>query len=368
MAILYGTTADGDSLPVEVNEFGQLIAQGLQGQPGAEGPPGPPGLPELPPDPFEGAILGWENNTLAWLGGSVPIPGGTYGPILEYSNGILFFESIPVLPSRAELLMTNAQGEVVSWSVNSAPIVKFGPQNPLEASLQSDLNLNFFQIGDVVQEVNAYNQAQIWSETGTFTYTSNGKNAFDGDISTSWLPIADKRSTYTFAEPVLGATYQVFLEVSTSNAGFQINGQDVPVGLGRQLHDVTPWVDAGGLRSIQIAYFPGQYSQSLFYLVVDNQILVDANLPPGPVEQIKVTDIAPSTPSMTLSGGTYKVGDRIFSPDKSGVGSVGSTTGAEIVLRADNQQWRAGFYVTVPEQQLAARYVAANRLRNERLS
>ena len=31
MAILYGTTADGDSLPVEVNELGQLVAQGLDG-------------------------------------------------------------------------------------------------------------------------------------------------------------------------------------------------------------------------------------------------------------------------------------------------------------------------------------------------
>ena len=44
MAILYGTTADGQSLPVQVNEFGQLVAQGV---PGAQGEPGPPG-PEGP--------------------------------------------------------------------------------------------------------------------------------------------------------------------------------------------------------------------------------------------------------------------------------------------------------------------------------
>lgn len=43
MAILYGTTADGQSLPVQVNEFGQLVAQGLQGPPGPEGPEGPTG-------------------------------------------------------------------------------------------------------------------------------------------------------------------------------------------------------------------------------------------------------------------------------------------------------------------------------------
>ncbi len=66
MAILYGTTADGDSLPVEVNEFGQLVAQGLPGEPGQPGPPGPPGTGELPPDPSNGDILVWENDQLAW--------------------------------------------------------------------------------------------------------------------------------------------------------------------------------------------------------------------------------------------------------------------------------------------------------------
>ena len=43
MAILYGTTADGESLPVQVNEFGQLVAQGVPGAQGETGPPGPPG-------------------------------------------------------------------------------------------------------------------------------------------------------------------------------------------------------------------------------------------------------------------------------------------------------------------------------------
>ena len=43
MATLYGTTADGEILPVQVNEFGQLVAQGLEGPPGPEGKPGPEG-------------------------------------------------------------------------------------------------------------------------------------------------------------------------------------------------------------------------------------------------------------------------------------------------------------------------------------
>ena len=67
MAILYGTTAEGESLPVEVNNLGQLVAEGL---PGPDGPPGPPGIGELPPDPVEGDALFWQNGQLVW--GAVP--------------------------------------------------------------------------------------------------------------------------------------------------------------------------------------------------------------------------------------------------------------------------------------------------------
>jgi hypothetical protein len=63
MAILYGTTAGGDSLPVEVNNLGQLVAEGLPGPPG---PAGPPGIGELPPGPVEGDALIWQGGQLVW--------------------------------------------------------------------------------------------------------------------------------------------------------------------------------------------------------------------------------------------------------------------------------------------------------------
>ena len=40
MAILSGTLATGELLPVQVNDKGQLVAEGLQGQQGEIGPPG----------------------------------------------------------------------------------------------------------------------------------------------------------------------------------------------------------------------------------------------------------------------------------------------------------------------------------------
>ena len=98
--VLLGTQSNGETLPVQVNELGQLVAEGLQGQQGPEGPtgpegpPGPPGI-ELPPDPYEGALLGWLNGGLAWIGTPpVPIPEDVFGPILAWDSntGLLTVE------------------------------------------------------------------------------------------------------------------------------------------------------------------------------------------------------------------------------------------------------------------------------------
>ena len=63
MAILFGTTADGESLPVQVNEFGQLVAKGLPGEKGDQGPPGP-----------EGPV------------GNVAFASGTFSPVFSSSD------------------------------------------------------------------------------------------------------------------------------------------------------------------------------------------------------------------------------------------------------------------------------------------
>ncbi len=92
--ILLGTQSNGETLPVQVNQFGQLVAEGLQGSEGPRGPEGPPGSDgenggsfPLPPDPYEGALLGWLNGGLAWVGSPpVPIPEGIFGPIIEWNS------------------------------------------------------------------------------------------------------------------------------------------------------------------------------------------------------------------------------------------------------------------------------------------
>ena len=78
MAILSGTTADGQTLPVLVDQFGNLIAKGIQGEPGVNGQPGANGEPggEGPPGPKGDPGVG------------VPFPYGAEGSYLEIIDGV----------------------------------------------------------------------------------------------------------------------------------------------------------------------------------------------------------------------------------------------------------------------------------------
>ena len=73
MAILYGTQSNGETLPVLVDQFGNLLAKGIEGQQGPQGPQGPPGVGELPPGATDGALLGWQDGELVWVTEPVPI-------------------------------------------------------------------------------------------------------------------------------------------------------------------------------------------------------------------------------------------------------------------------------------------------------
>lgn len=141
MAILFGTTADGETLPVEVNEFGQLIAEGLDGPPG---PPGPPGIGQLPPDPFEGALLGWEDGQLAWVGGSVPLPPGTFGPIVSYANGVITLAEELTLLNGQAVFLSDAAGNRFYYQ----PTAQVTAVNGDVYSVITDFDM--WQIGDLV--------------------------------------------------------------------------------------------------------------------------------------------------------------------------------------------------------------------------
>jgi len=67
--ILYGTQSNGETLPVQVDATGRLVAEGLQGQAGEPGPPGPEGPAgpnELLPYGEEGSYFVIENGVPTW--------------------------------------------------------------------------------------------------------------------------------------------------------------------------------------------------------------------------------------------------------------------------------------------------------------
>ena len=147
--ILLGTQSNGETLPVQVDDFGRLVAEGLQGLEGPEGPEGPAGgaFP-LPADPYEGALLGWLNGGLAWVGTPpVPIPDYIFGPIVEIENGVITVEGD--IPS-------NVQNGVFVW--------------------QTDAAGNLYSEGFVV--------TKAWQDILTGNYDiSNGINGFNGILN-----------------------------------------------------------------------------------------------------------------------------------------------------------------------------------------
>jgi hypothetical protein len=88
MAILYGTTAEGETLKVLVDQFGNLLAKGIEGPQGPQGLPGTPGVGELPSGATDGALLGWQDGELVWITEPLPpvyVPG--FVPIIYTGNG-----------------------------------------------------------------------------------------------------------------------------------------------------------------------------------------------------------------------------------------------------------------------------------------
>ena len=83
MAILYGTTSDGTTLPVQVNALGQLVAQGMDGVQGPQGPEGKPGPPGPPGADGAPGDSGLEAEQGQWT----PYFGNTEGgeAIIDYS-------------------------------------------------------------------------------------------------------------------------------------------------------------------------------------------------------------------------------------------------------------------------------------------
>ena len=83
---LYGTQSNGETLPVQVNEFGRLVAEGLQGSEGQQGPKGDKGDP-FTYDDFTPEQLDALKGEPGADGEGVPQPYGAEGSVLTIVDG-----------------------------------------------------------------------------------------------------------------------------------------------------------------------------------------------------------------------------------------------------------------------------------------
>lgn len=122
MAILYGTQSNGETLPVLVDQFGNLLAKGIEGQPGQPGQPGTPGEPgaEGPPGPP------------GTPGEGVPLPYGQEGDFLVIDNGIPTWKYIDVPePPPAVPAIQYIQNDLV-WLIQDEAGTTLSPQPPTD--------------------------------------------------------------------------------------------------------------------------------------------------------------------------------------------------------------------------------------------
>ena len=108
-------------------EQGEQGPQGEQGEQGPQGEPGlqgPPGEIELPPDPYEGALLGWLNDGLAWVGTPpVELPEGIFGPIVSWDRSSSYLEvqgEIPDVASGVHIWQVDESGEYWNEDYNAS--------------------------------------------------------------------------------------------------------------------------------------------------------------------------------------------------------------------------------------------------------
>jgi len=350
MAILFGTTGDGTTLPVLVDQFGNLLAKGI---PGDEGPPGPPGGAfALPPDPVDGDVLGWENGQLAWVP-LIPLPDGTFGPYVYISAN----ESLDIpqdasgLANGLELFMSDSLGNLVSpiFDTDTISNVAGGV-----LTFPTDNNFDKFEVGDVVQV------------TGVTYVTDVGPVVIQGDPfpspgRISCLPNPSGGTpgtiTFTYPQPVAftsinnfsGGDYSaggIYTFSFTDDQGVTTSAQ----GTTASGYSVTalPLTPPSLVKSFTITgadgyAFLGFYNGSTFVStgVLGTEVTITA--PP---------DVANKT--ITVSGGSWYGsdgsgsvgGDTFLSKQLSGSGSVLLGSEGAIELDQNNSEWVNGYYVT----------------------
>jgi hypothetical protein len=300
------------------------------------------------------------------MGGSVPLPANTYGPF-TYIPG----EERLVIPQNAsdlvrgqQLYMSNEKGENATTGFQTDKIanVSTGGAPGIVLSFPTNSNFDKFKVGDAVQGGAPYSTFF----TGEFQYPGTiappNEWLFDDpqDANTEAVYSRWDGSLLTWATPYFASALEVRLiyRSSGSHTVF-INGIDltgiIPTTISGD-YTITLSGYGGGLQSIAYTGSDGANYFALKQIYVDGVRLLD-------FDPTLITAINAAANTMTVDGGSWKGSDGSGTPDGqteiatsySGSGSVSTGFDGAILLRESNKEWVDGFYVTAPEQRIAAR-------------
>jgi hypothetical protein len=148
MVVLLGTTSSGETLPVLVDQFGNLLAKGIEGPPGSEGPQGPEG-PQGDP---------------GLQGEGVPQPYGDENDVLQINGGVPVWQ--PLFTPEPPILGPYASWENVETTANctDASGNDLFPPNKLEylESLDSWLDTTSKSLAGSLQPAENLSQEDQW--------------------------------------------------------------------------------------------------------------------------------------------------------------------------------------------------------------
>ena len=331
---------------------------------------------ELPHDPYEGALLGWQDGQLAWMGESVLLPAGTYGPFkyIEGNEQLDIPQDASGLVNGQQIFMSDSTGLKVSQTYETDTITSVAP---------------------------AVNQTAIWSDTLT-TSSEFGvgipKTAlFDGDFSTG-IFIGPESTTgswdATFATSIPCSALEIYISDAQPNATgtVSVNGGAGVPGLSSAGWMTLDAPSSGTLTSIKMTRTASSGGANGYHygaVKVNGLLLVNTDITaPSDLDTIltfptsnnfdkfKVGDLVQEPDSVIraidadkktidVSGGTWSPagdGPSNLSTQWSGEGSVFLGLDGSILLRENNKEWVDDYYVSAQAQLIAVRKVGLKSL------